>query len=335
MNRNDLYQSFHAIDDDILERSEQRACAGGRAVRRRLWVGLTAALLGLLLMGAGAVAVIYGDSIQNWFGHYFGVVTGQEMSRGQSALIEHLSQDIGQRRTVQGTTVTVDSVTVGDDSFYLLLRVEGVRLSKRHSYHFDALTLEVSPDPLAGERGIGSQGIAFKGLDGDGAALFLVEYAYAAGTEFTADTTPLEVHLLLEDFMRGPQTKKRKTITAGVWAFDFTIDRSQPPEIIALPDTEVTGMDLHAREDIAVLLTHMELTNTGIRFRYDTQGGAIDLKAQFSVLLKSGADISYSEGSSVPMSDQTTMNCSYHWEIPVELEEVAAVQIGSTTIPVP
>lgn len=92
---------------------------------------------------------------------------------------------------------------------------------------------------------------------------------------------------------------------------------------------------LRSREDAEVLLTHMELTNTGIRFRYDTQGGAIDLKAQFSVLLKSGADISYSEGSSVPMSDQTTMNCSYHWEIPVELEEVAAVQIGSTTIPVP
>ena len=92
-------------------------------VRRRWPVALIAVILCLFLMGAGVVAVIYGDRIQNLFGHYFELVTGQDMSEGQTALIDHLSQDISQSKTVGETTVTVDSVTVGDDRFYLLLRV--------------------------------------------------------------------------------------------------------------------------------------------------------------------------------------------------------------------
>ena len=148
MNRKDLYNAVNEVDDDILERSERATISNVVPIRRRWPVALIAAILCLFLMGAGVVAVIYGDSIQNWFGHYFELVTGQNMSEGQTALIDHLSQDISQSKTVGETTVTVDSVTVGDDSFYLLLRVEGVELSNRHSYSFDGVTLEVSPDPM-------------------------------------------------------------------------------------------------------------------------------------------------------------------------------------------
>ena len=266
MNRKDLYNAVNEVDDDILERSERATISNVVPIRRRWPVALIAAILCLFLMGAGVVAVIYGDSIQNWFGHYFELVTGQDMSEGQTALIDHLSQDISQSKTVGETTVTVDSVTVGDDSFYLLLRVEGVELSNRHSYSFDGVTLEVSPDPMEGVGGIGSHGIQYQGMDGDGAALLLMDYSYATQEEFELDTTPLEVHLLLEDFMRSPQSDHRKMITEGVWEFNFTIDRSQPPATISLPDTEVMAMNLELREEAPIILKNIELTNTGIRF---------------------------------------------------------------------
>ena len=332
MNRKDLYKGFNEVDDDILERSERVTVSNVVPIRRHLPVALIAAILALFLMGAGVVAIIYGDSIQSWFGHYFELVTGQEMSEEQTALIDHLSQDISQSQTVGEATVTVDSVTVGDDSFYLLLRVEGGEVSKRHHYSFDGVTLEVSPDPMEGVGGIGSHGIQYQGMEGDGSALLLMDYSYATQEDFELDTTPLEVHLILEDFMRSPQSDNRKMVTEGIWEFNFTIDRSQPPATISLPDTEVMAMNLELREEAPVVLKNIELTNTGIRFQYDYQEGTYSLEAHLKIVLKNGAIIGYSDGSGTPLGDGTTLNCSYHWMIPVNLDEVQAVRIGGVDI---
>ena len=337
MNQKHLLNALGNVDETYIENAASTIgkSTSGIRLRRRLPAALIAAMLAMLLMGAGVVAVIYGDSIQSWFGHYFGLVTGQEMSEGQSALIDHLSQDISQSQTVGETIVTVDSVTVGDDSFYLLLRVKGTELSNRHSYSFDGVTLEVSPDPMEDVDGIGSHGIQYHGLDGDGAALLLMDYSYATQEEFEIDPSPLEVHLILEDFMRSPQTDKRKMVTEGIWEFNFTIDRSQPPASMSLPDTEVMAMNLELREEVPVLLTNIELTNTGIRFQYDYSEGTISLESHLDILLKTGASINYSDGAGTPLGDGTTLNCSYHWMIPVNLDEVEAVKVGETIIPVP
>ena len=333
MNREDLFKSINGVDEEVLERSE--ASASNTVFLRRSWrIPFVAALLALLLMGACAVAVIYGDNIQNWFGHYFGLVTGREMSEGQKALLDHLSQDISQSKTVEETTVTVDSVTVGDDNFYLLLRVEGVEFSKRQHYNFDEVKFEVSPDLVDDVGGLGSYGMQFHGLDGDGTALFLMDFSYATGEVFALDTKPLEVHLVLEDLMRGVQSDRQKTITEGVWDFAFTIDRSQPPEAVALPDTEVVLMDLHTREEMSALFTDIELTNTGLRFRYDYGKGTLAIVSQLKVVLKNGATIGDSGGTCVPMGDGTTLNCSYQWRVPINLDEVKALRIGNTEIPV-
>ena len=331
MNREDLYRGFIGVDEDILERSEATA-SNTLSLHRRFSILLVAALLALLLMGACAVTVIYGDSIQSWFSHYFGLVTGREMSEGQKILLDHLSQDISQSKTVDETTVTVDSATVGDDNFYLLLRVEGVEFSKRQHYNFDEVKFAVSPEPMDGVGGLESYGVQFHGLDGDGTALFLMDFSYATGEAFALNTTPLEVHLVLEDLMRGVQSEKQKTVTEGVWEFSFTIDRSQPPEAIALPDTEVMLMNLHTREEMSALFTDIELTNTGLRFRYDYGKGALAIVSQLEVVLENGATIGDSGGSGIPIEDGTTLNCSYQWRVPINLDEVKAVRIGETEI---
>lgn len=50
--------------------------------------------------------------------------------------------------------------------------------------------------------------------------------------------------------------------------FTFMIKRSQKMETITLPDTEVMATDVNRQEQVAVALTQIELTSTGLRFQY-------------------------------------------------------------------
>ena len=334
MNRKDLYNAVNEVDDDILERSEKATVSNVVPMRRRWPVALIAAILCLFLMGAGVVAVIYGDSIQSWFGHYFGIMTGQEMSEEQSAVLDHLSQEIDQSKVVGKTNVTVDSTTVGDDIFYILLRVEGLQFSKRENYEFEEISIELSPDPMGEAGGMGSYGPRFMGLDGDGAMLLLLEYSYATTQGFELDTAPLQIHLELENLVRGHRSEKQKMVAEGVWEFDFTIDRSQPPASVSLPDTEVIGVNEETGEAVSIKLSNIVLTNTGVRFTYDYKEGTISFEENPTVRLQNGAEVGWSDGSGTPMADRTTLNCSYHWAIPINVDEVTVVKIGNAEIPV-
>lgn len=335
MDRNDLYKALGEVGDDILERSEGMPNAAV-PVRRRISVALVAAMLAVFLMGAGVVAAVYGDSIQSWFSHYWETVTGQEMSQGQSALIDHLSQKIGVTETANGLTVTVDSATAGDNSFYLLIRVEGMEFSQRHSYGFDEAALELEPDPMEGKGGQAGYGIELLGIDGDGAALLLLSYDYATNQGLDGDTSPLDVQLTLRDFAQDRLSDRRKLLAEGEWSFAFTIQRNRP-ESVQLPDTQVMAIDLTETERYAetpVTLTDIEVTNTGLRFQLDDRGGECSVDSHIWAVLKNGSTIGIDSGSGTRM-ESGELFCAYTWLIPVDLAEVAAVRIGGVDIPLP
>lgn len=337
MKQRHFLNAFGKVDESYIE--EAAATIGSKSssarIHRRIPAALIAAILAMLLMGAGVVAVIYGDSIQSWFGHYFDVMTGQEMTEEQEAVLDHLSQEIGQSKTIGEVTVTVDSATVGDDIFYVLVRVDGLRFSKREHYEFKELSVEISPDPVEAAGGIGSYGPKFQGLDGDGTMLVLLEHSYATHENFELDTTPLEVHLVLEDLVRGHRSEKQKTVAEGSWEFDFAIDRSKPPATIDLPDTEVMVLNNNTEEVVPVMMKSIVLTNTGLRFSYDYNEELFGLAPGPIVYLSNGAEVGWSDGSVSPTSDRKALNGSYHWSIPVSLDEVESVKIGETVILIP
>jgi len=188
----------------VIEAINYSKTASSFRPKRRLSIVLIAAILSLFLLGAGVVAAIYGDSIQSWFGHLWEEITGQEMSNEQAALIDHLSQEIGVSQTVGETTVTVDSATVGDDCFFILLRAEGLNLSTRDTYRFDEIDLLVSPDPVGQDEGLEHFGFQHLWIDGDGAALFMLDHGYVSEASFAWNDQPLEVELTLKDLIQSP-----------------------------------------------------------------------------------------------------------------------------------
>jgi hypothetical protein len=335
VSRNDLFDGFNNIDDDILERSENTTALNVISIRRRLLVVLIAAILAIFLMGAGVVAIIYGDSIPNWFGHYWELVTGQPMSAAQIALIDHLSQDIGMSETVGDVTVTVDSATVGDDSFYILLRIEGLDLSNRHSYGFEATHMQVIPDPMQESGGITGYGIQFHGLDGDGAALILIDFDYALENGYTEDLRPLEVSLRLTNFAQNVTTGRRKLLVEGEWNFAFELERNKL-EILQLLDTEVMAIDLTQKDEyteVPVMLTDIELTNTGIRFLYDCKDGTLSFDPHIYAILTNGQLIGIGGGNGI-VQDSGYLFSNYKWLVPVNLHEVVGIKIGGVIIPI-
>lgn len=309
--------------------------ANQRQHLRRLPIALIAAILALFLMGAGVVAIIYGDSIQSWLNHYWKAITGQSMTKEQTALIEHLSQEIDISQTISNATVTVDSATVGDDNFFILLRIEGLQFSNKHSYGFESVNMNVKPDPLEGNDGTSGYGFQYHGLDGNGAALLLVEYSYVSSTGYEKDTSPIDIVLTLEDLIKNAHTDKEELLIEGEWIFHFSLDRSILPEGINLPDTEVMAMDLDKRELVPVTITNIELTSTGLRFRYDYADGTLSIETHISVVLNNGITIRERGGAGTTLDDGKTLNCSYQWLVPINLDEVSSVLIGDTAISVP
>lgn len=332
-----LLRAFGRIDESFVEEAAATIGAGKmeKTVRagRKLGIVLLAAVIAVFLMGAGVVAVIYGGSIQSWFEHNWEIFTGRDMTEGQTAVIDHLSQDIGLSQTVDGVTVTVDSATVGDDNFYVLLRVEGLKFNERYSYDFKELDVEVTPDPIEVAGGIGSFGMRNHGIDGDGAALMLMDYDYNTHGEADEAAMPLEIALTLKDIVRGLGSDREKVVAAGNWSFEFTIDRKDI-ESLRLPDTEVTLLDLDTGEETTATLTDIELTNVGIKFRYDYQHGRFSAIDRVEVILKNGASVMCSSGSGVPLEDKTTLKCSYKWMFPIDLNEVDIIRIDDAEIQV-
>lgn len=332
MNSIVIYRAFSAVDDDIIVRSENTRT---NIVRFRWQYALIAALLSVFLMGAGVAAVIWGDSIQSWFGHYWQSITGQEVSAGQAALIDHLSQEIGVSQTIGDVTVTVDSETVGDDSFFLLLRIEGLTLSAQKSYGFNEMDIKVSPDPLEELGGMSSFGYTTHGIDGDGSAILILEYDYVTKEGYVEDTRPLEIEIIFRDLMQSPQTEWEKTLQSGEWTYQFTIDRSNPPLTISVPDATVNAIDLTKRDEyttVPVRLYDMEITNTGLRFKYDYQNGSYDIPAHIDAILESGISIGVGSGSGHPLEENGLLFCSYKWMVPIDLAEVTAINFNGIII---
>ena len=303
---------------------------------RRMPAALIAAVLALLLMGAGiSAAILYGDSIKSWFVYHWNEITGQSMDQGQIAVIDHLSQEIGISQTVGNVTVTVDSAAVGDDNFYLLLKVEGIQTSSDHSYDFLQWTVEATPDPLADDFAVGWYA-EYLGISQNGAALLLFTYRYLGESGFTPDTRPLQIHLGVQNLAQDAHTDQETILAEGEWNFTFTIDRSQTMETITLPDTEVMATDVNRQEQVAVTLTQIELTSTGLRFQYPHSSRSLFLSGQkVAAVLKDGSAVGTNGGMGSLSQDGADLCCVYQWTVPVDLDQVAAIQIGDTQIDVP
>ena len=195
--------------------------------------------------------------------------------------------------------------------------------------------MEVTPDPLQDTGGIAGYGIQYHGLDGDGAALLLIDFDYALHDGYAEDMRPLEITLSLTNFAQNALTDRKKLLAEGEWHFTFEIERNKP-EVICLPDAEVMAIDLTQRNkytEVPVLLTNIELTNTGIRFQYDCKNGDWTVDPHIYAILTNGQEIGIGSGNGIVQNDGSLFS-THTWLVPIDLDEVVAVKIGGVILSV-
>ena len=97
---------------------------------------LIAAALAVLLAGTALAAAIgVPETLQEWFEKQWTESGGgEEMPQEQAAVIESLVQPVGAAVADNGITVTLDSVTPGENVLWLMLKFQGEKLVDRWDF---------------------------------------------------------------------------------------------------------------------------------------------------------------------------------------------------------
>ena len=145
----ETFDRIHASErlrEEVLQMTKQER---GVSHKRRISRGiLVAAVLVLALTGTTLAAVGMPRTLRDWFAVEWQERTETDISQEQLALIDSLTQEVGVSDTQNGVTVTLDSITVGNSSMWMMLHVSGAYGENEDlRYHFDGIDLTMDPDP--------------------------------------------------------------------------------------------------------------------------------------------------------------------------------------------
>ncbi len=293
--------------------------------RRRWAPALLAAVLALALMGT-AVAAGGPDGLREWFSGRWRESAHRPMEAEQAAVIDQLTQEIGVSDTQNGVTVTVDSATVGDSSIWMLLKISGEYPEKEACrYHFEAVDLQLTPDPdLLETPGVCGIDYPYVGVGESGEMTVLLHYSISLPTESSL-LDGYQAELVLKDLLYGGQV-----VQEGQWQMTFMLEPVERAEVLTVEKAMVPcKWDGGTTE-----LRDIQVTSTGIRFVQSGEDQELhpDL---YGLVLRDATVVLYSGAASRWLDGEmeTAWGTSYEWEVPVDLGEAIALRFGETVIP--
>ncbi len=323
MNREILSDALSQLDDRHIAEAVHYRKSTPRF--RRLTAALLAAAVSLFLMGAA----IWHENIQSTLADYWQSITGEAVTESHAQLLSSLAQEIHLSKKSNGITVTVDSATVGEDSFFLLLHVDGLEQGQKYRYQFDGIHMDVTPNPVPD--GPSSKGIGplDKQFYDDGSFSVLMDCFVADTLEPSGDTTPLHVELTLQNLVPIPDTLDDSLTVEGTWEFSFDLERNQPVPKVTVPEL-VLAPEGAGR---SIRLTNLVLTNTEMRFQIPTPDGFLP-QLKIDAILKDGSTL-WVNCYYVPSPDNAVTYATCIWHVPIDPREVAALNINGFEVPIP
>ena len=326
MNADILSDALGGIDLKYVEQAEAYRRPRARARRAaRLVAAVVAAALLLGLGTVGVASAVYGRSMSDLLGMLWQRDTGTQMSAEQAALIAGMSQEVGLSETSGGVTVTVTSARVSGYDAWLLLRVEGLKLRDGRKYRFGEVDMSM-PDTQGGYKGWNGYTFVCYGIDGDGAAIFLINYSSDKTRLGERATEALDVGLTLRDFKEDG-----RVMAAGEWSFAFTLQPGAEEETMSLPDTVIEMKDAFTSESVDVAMRNIVISPSGYSCNID--GENLFVPGGETAVLRSGVEVRIGSGWSESNGDGSSTYTGV-WEYPLSLDDIVQLRMGDTVIPV-
>lgn len=277
-----------------------------------------------------AMAAAFGGGMLDWFGREWDSWTGQSLGESQVETIQRLTQPVGESVTDGNITVTVDSITVGTDNLWALLKVSGMAFSAREEYGFADVFVEITPDPadLSANVGVVSYGTQLMGVDKNGDLNLVLEYFATLPTDAQLSAGGCTLELTLNGLTEGGA--EPETAAEGTWCFSIPLTVESRSPAVTIEKAEVPSWSPATDEYSSqpVTLTDIRISDTGIRFR-----ASGEFISDVSAVLKDGTEVRNSGGGG-GVEEDGTYTFSYTWVVPVNVEDIAALRFGETEVPV-
>lgn len=309
--------------------------------RHRLPAAMLAAVLVVIaLMGTAVATLAVPGSIQEWFARQW----GSPMEKGQTELIDRLTQEIGVSDTDNGITVTVDSATIGDSVLWLLLKAEGQDLQPfQHDdtnpeYFVQGLKCKLTPEGEGEEVVEYGFDLPFAGAGEDGTLMLLLRFlpVMPEGQSLAGGAYRGELH------MEGLQKNdgQKTDIFRGTWDFSFTLEPTEDRQALSVGAITVSGERLEPRETVEVELQNVEVTSTGFCYTMAEEENP-EFKDMIHILsgnwkleLQDGSELSHNGGVSHWSPENGGQRIThYYWLTPIDLTQVKALWFGDDCYP--
>lgn len=309
---------------------------------------IIAAALAVLLAGTALAAVIgVPETLQEWFGQKWTEAGGGEMPREQSDVIERLVQPVGVSDTDNGVTVTLDSVTPGENCIWMLMTVEGADPKEDFHYMFDFVELtgpfvdaHQPTAPGVGQASSWNSPMEGSGVTSEGKLVVLVRYQFSNSVPFQ-EGGEMELHLEnMSCEMNTDEVSVSASFLSGQWVLPFRVEPVEDQAVLtarsALVPSYYEGEDPVPIKDIRVC-------STGLTYIVDAEFTIAPDKrilgphetVDIALRLSDGMEIRGDGPASTWTGEyeKSPWESRVVWVLPVDVSKAESVRFGDVVVP--
>lgn len=345
----DEVRASKRLNEEVLNMTKQERT---QVVKKVSISFIIAAALAVLLAGTALAAAIgIPQTLQEWFGQQWTEAGGgEEMPKEQAEVIKSLVQPVGNTVIDNDITVTLDSVTPGENVLWIMLKFKGEKLADRWDFRdFDLVGGPMEKEVMGGPT---LHGMLAKdvGVLEDGTQIQLWMWQAPNGVNFLEGG---EMELRLDGIVLlgkapepGKEGSKHFEELEGTWTLPFTLKPAENQTALAAKNAHVSATHTELKEIAGKTVTteskktftirDIQVTSTGYSFiRPKDAAGEFRIDAPVLQMAGNVTVNGYYSGSIVAVNpaEQKEKNVHGYWEFPVDIAKVESIRFGDVVIP--
>lgn len=341
----DEVRASRRLNEEVINMTKQERTQAARKISVSF---VAAAALAALLAGTALAAVIgVPETMQEWFGRQWTEAGGGEMPVEQSAVIEGLVQPVGVRAVDNGITVTLDSVTPGENCIWMLLTVEGAIPKENFRYIFDFVELtgpfvdaHQPTAPGVGQASSWDFPMEGSGVTSDGNIVILIRYHFSNRVPFQEGG---EMELHLENMLCEIETSEVSvsgSFLSGQWVLPFQVE---PVEDQAVLTAEYALVPSYYEGEAPVPIRDIRVSSTGLTYIVDAEFTIAPDKriigphetADIALRLSDGMEVCGGGQMSTWAGEfgKSPWESRGVWPLPVDVSKVESIRFGDVVVP--